>query len=281
MWGFDLKKTVREIEQAELSRLRIKPSDNLREPLGERISFPDRYFKGGGLDSPWAQIRSKEIISALQRHTTEVMWEFGAGSGRVSLPIREAGIAVICVEPLEDNIRQLEQVGLPTVRGEISSSLVAQGSIGHVGVFDVLEHIEDDVSALRDIHTMLARDGRLFITVPAHNWLFSSRDSALGHFRRYSMSSLKRSLASSGFEVVEARYLFSFLVPVALLTRKIPEMLRLRSSTPKASVDEYAQTKFLNKLGWLFRFSHKIESGLKIPFGLSIIAVAKPKSSNH
>lgn len=273
-----MSRDFEDLEAFELQRIQERVASSLSRANPKDISFPADFFKGPGLESPWAQIRSKEIVSTLERHNAKVLWEFGAGSGRASLPILEAGIAVICVEPLEENIRQLEQVGLPAVRGEISSSLVATGSIGNIGVFDVLEHIEDDLSALQSIHTMLAQDGRLFITVPAHNWLFSSRDSALGHFRRYSMQSLNRSLESSGFELVEAKFLFSFLVPIALLTRKIPEMLRLRSTRPKAEVDEYAQPKVINKLGWLFDFNHKLESVLRIPFGLSIIAVAKPVS---
>ena len=60
---------------------------------------------------------------------------------------------------------------------------------------------EDDVGALRSVHRILASDGRLFLTVPAHSALWSNEDVYVGHYRRYGKRSVSSVLHEAGFEV--------------------------------------------------------------------------------
>src|SRR5204863_103930 len=82
------------------------------------------------------------------------------------------------------------------------------GSIASAGMFDVLEHIEDDLGALRAVRTILRSGGHLFLTVPAYNLLHSEDDVAAGHFRRYTVSSLTRVLREAGFQIAYSGHLF-------------------------------------------------------------------------
>jgi len=66
---------------------------------------------------------------------------------------------------------------------------------------NVLEHVEDDVRALRAIHASLAPGGRLLLFVPAHPWLYGTVDRAIGHFRRYTRGDLLTKLTVVGFRV--------------------------------------------------------------------------------
>ncbi|MCS7312864.1 MAG: class I SAM-dependent methyltransferase, partial [Acidobacteria bacterium] len=66
---------------------------------------------------------------------------------------------------------------------------------------NVLEHIEDDMGALRAIHASLVPGGRLLLFVPAHPWLYGTVDRAIGHFRRYTKSDLLAKLKTAGFHV--------------------------------------------------------------------------------
>jgi SAM-dependent methyltransferase len=86
---------------------------------------------------------------------------------------------------------------------------------------NVLEHIEDDVTALREIKTLLTQDGILAIYVPALPILFSQLDHNVGHFRRYRKRELKSKLLASGYEVESIRYVDSLGVLAALLTKVI------------------------------------------------------------
>jgi 2-polyprenyl-3-methyl-5-hydroxy-6-metoxy-1,4-benzoquinol methylase len=94
---------------------------------------------------------------------------------------------------------------------------------------DVLEHIEDDAGELAKAAGHLRPGGFLAVLAPAHQWLFSPFDEAIGHFRRYTRRSL-RSVASSSLRLERLRYLDS----VGLLASAANRVL-LRQSMPTAA----------------------------------------------
>ncbi len=75
-----------------------------------------------------------------------------------------------------------------------------RGEAGALLMFEVLEHVEDDLGLLREIHTLLGADGRLILSVPAHQARFSRVDEMAGHFRRYDRFELTAKLRETGFE---------------------------------------------------------------------------------
>lgn len=66
---------------------------------------------------------------------------------------------------------------------------------------NVLEHVEDDLLALRNMRERVKPGGKLVILVPAYPWLFNSMDKAVGHFRRYRKDELESRLAAAGWEL--------------------------------------------------------------------------------
>ena len=76
-----------------------------------------------------------------------------------------------------------------------------QGQMDTVICLNVLEHIEDDLEALRNIRSMLEDGGRAVILVPSGQSLFNSLDQELGHFRRYSEEQLRERMMAAGFDV--------------------------------------------------------------------------------
>ena len=97
------------------------------------------------------------------------------------------------------------------------------GCAASVGLFDVLEHIEDEAVALNLIHSLLEPSGRLFLTVPAYQFLYSSEDREAGHFRRYTIPRLHRVLANSNFRIEFSSYIFTPLPPLVFLSRTITD----------------------------------------------------------
>ena len=75
-----------------------------------------------------------------------------------------------------------------------------------IDCFDVIEYIEDDYSFMKTVYHSLAENGKVFITVPAFTFLWTSADEAAGHFRRYTTKSAKKLLEESGFKVLERKY---------------------------------------------------------------------------
>ena len=101
-------------------------------------------------------------------------------------------------------------------------------SLPSAGIFDVLEHVEDDVGFLKNIHRKLVPGGRLFITVPAYNYLWSEADEYAGHYRRYSCTDIESLLRASGYDVLFSSYFFSLLLAPIFLLRSIPFKLGRR-----------------------------------------------------
>jgi SAM-dependent methyltransferase len=137
----------------------------------------------------------------------------------------------------------------------------AERGVDTILCFNVLEHVEDDRGALRRLHAALAPGGRLLLLVPAHQWLYGAIDQAIDHYRRYEPAGLAAKLEEAGFRV-EHRQFFNrlgvlgwYLNSVLLRRTKVPGLqLRLQN----------ALVPFL-----------RAEAAFPLPFGLSLIAVAR------
>lgn len=139
----------------------------------------------------------------------------------------------------------------PFVLGTLPDLELPSGTINSVGFFDVLEHIEDDQAFLEYLNSILTERGSIFLTVPAHKWLFSEHDLALGHFRRYSRRDLRKLLERCGFVIVREEHLYSALVIPAIFMRRIPYLLGKRRGntiTLRQSEDVLNISKVLDKL---------------------------------
>jgi SAM-dependent methyltransferase len=126
---------------------------------------------------------------------------------------------------------------------------------------NVLEHIEDDVAALLNMAQLLSGNGCLIVIVPAHQWLYGTMDSAIGHFRRYTKRGLARKLESAGLSIEQQFYLnalgaLGWLTNGRLLRQQIPPT---------------GQLSWFNRLVPVLRWA---EQRIRPPFGLSLVSVA-------
>ncbi|WP_306117700.1 MULTISPECIES: class I SAM-dependent methyltransferase [unclassified Roseitalea] len=143
-----------------------------------------------------------------------------------------------------------------------------------IGLFDVLEHIEDDRATLNRLGERLAPDGRLFVTVPALPWLWSAHDERHHHFRRYTRRSLRRTAQEAGLAVQDCFYFNSLLLPVAVAMRAVKAALR--SDSP----DDTLPANWLNgALYRVFASERHLVGRLPMPVGLSVCAILAPGPS--
>ena len=180
-----------------------------------KISYPE-----GGLSrfvdveqrSFWFRHRNRCITAAVSHYPPQgAIVDVGAGTGYVASGLRDAGFEVIAVEPHIDGALIAHRRGLENVFcGSFDDIGFAPSSIAALGLFDVLEHIEDDIGTLARFRDVLKPDGRLYITVPSYNFLFSSEDLTVSHFRRYTVGSCSRVLERAGFVTEYHSYLFMF-----------------------------------------------------------------------
>ncbi len=202
--------------------------------------------------------------------------DIGGGNGYVGAMIAGLGHRLVLIEPGESGATHARERGIAeVVQASIVDLEVRPASVGAIGMFDVLEHIEDDTAALRRLGEMLVEGGKIYLTVPSHRWLWSSADVQAGHFRRYTRRQLAAVLAGAGFEVQFSSYFFWPLPAPMFLVRCLPERLGLRKGesrsqrvTREHSTDQGRAAKVLAPE------VRRLRKGARVPFGASAIAVA-------
>jgi len=140
-----------------------------------------------------------------------------------------------------------------------------------ITLFDVLEHLPYEAQALKLIHQLLQKNGRLVISVPAFPFLWSEHDMRLGHVRRYTIQTLCTALENAGFVLHFISYFNFILFPIVVLIRygkKICNGVRYQS-------DFSLTSPLLNRvLAFLFMCEKFLLRWWRLPFGVSIICVA-------
>ena len=203
-----------------------------------RISYPaDQNAECFRLEdgSFWFTHRNRCIVTAVRRFPPDgFILDVGGGNGFVAQGLIEAGFETVLLEPGgmgAQNARDARR--LPTViNATLGDAAIRTGSVPSVGLFDVLEHIEDDRSFSRQLADIIKPGGFLYLTVPSFNWLWSTADVEAMHYRRYTRRSLMEALAG-GFDVLYSTYLFERLVPLFMLMRALP--YRVGLSRPRAT----------------------------------------------
>jgi SAM-dependent methyltransferase len=175
-------------------------------------------------DSFWFQHRSECIVRLVRAYPPGgAVFDVGGGNGAVAAALERAGIPVVLVEPGRRGALNARQRGCPNVVcATLEQAGFAPASLPAVGLFDVLEHIEEDRAFLEYVFSRLVRGGRLYLTVPAHAALWSAEDEYAGHFRRYTLATLRRTLKAAGFTTDFRSYLFWFLPLPIFLLRTVP-----------------------------------------------------------
>lgn len=195
-----------------------------------KISYPDeaneKCFEIEE-NSFWFRHRNNCIIEVVKRFPPKgIFYDVGGGNGFVAKELEENGIETVLVEPGEIDVTNARKRRL---RHIICATLEDAGFKSHtlstVGLFDVVEHIEEDKAFLRLVFELLVPGGGLYITVPAFDFLWSGEDDYAGHFRRYTIENLRKILDEIGFHVEYAIYIFSVLPFPIFLFRSLPHKL--------------------------------------------------------
>ena len=271
--------------QGFITNLEMGDNGFLRARDASEVSYPeDGHDICHAVENTsfWFRHRNNAIRAVMQRYAPVADRPFvdvGGGNGFVASMVSELGHQVVMIEPGEAGARFARERGIANiVQSSIVDLDVVPGSVGGIGLFDVLEHIEDDVTALRTLAGMLADGGRIYLTVPAHRALWSSIDVNAGHYRRYTRKRLAAVLEAAGLEVDLASYYFWPLPAPMFLLRCLPERLRLRqgeSREARVSREHEKDNPVLDRA--LRRELRRLGAGQQIRVGASCIAVARKR----
>lgn len=126
--------------------------------------------------------------------------------------------------------------GLVPGEGVCASALALpfrDGTFDVVGAFDVLEHCEPESLAMQELTRVLARGGRLLMSVPAYQWAWTDHDVHAGHYRRYTRRRLLLAVRAAGLSPRRATYAFSTVFPFFVAERVLRRVRQRRRRSPQ------------------------------------------------
>jgi SAM-dependent methyltransferase len=208
------------------------------------------------------------------------IFDIGGGNGFVAKGLLDAGLDVVLVEPGPNGAINAKKRGLPhVICATTHTAKFKPETLTAIGVFDVVEHIEDDVGFLNHLWELLIPGGMLYLTVPAYQSLWSQEDVDGGHFRRYNLSNLICMMGKSGFKASYSSYIFAYLPLVVFFLRTIPYKLNLvRSSSSSSIKEDHSSPKGIGSiiLNYLHKWElNKIRGIKRIPLGGSCMIAAR------
>ena len=230
-------------------------------------------------NSFWFAHRNECLQAVLRKFpTTGPFFDIGGGNGFVAAAIQsKCGLPVVLVEPGADGTQHAQARKIGTiVHATLNEAHFHDHSLPAVGLFDVLEHICEEQDFLREIKRCLAPHGRFYLTVPASFWLWSDADVQAGHFRRYTITSLRRALLRGGFRPLFISRFFSPLPLPLFLCRSLPSLFgRRRMPSQNYSRQHRAGEQSWLKAVWRWEIN-RLALGSGICSGTSCLAVAEP-----
>ena len=199
--------------------------------------------------------------------------EIGCGTGHNLPMLAEFGdIDAIEIDPAAREIAS-ERLGKPVGAAPLPELPgVPRKHYDLIAVLDVVEHIEDDVAALKAMADCLAPGGKILIAVPAHAWLWSAHDVVNHHHRRYSKATLQSAIETAGLKPEKLGYFNSLLFPLAAAARIAGRM------TGRDDSDDSPPPKLVNALfEKIFRLERHLVGRVRMTPGVSIVTLAVPR----
>jgi SAM-dependent methyltransferase len=210
------------------------------------------------------------VIESLDLPANPQLLEAGCGPGG-NLPMLARFGQVFAFEPHDGARETAIAKAAATVRsGTLPDGIPFDQLFDLVCAFDVVEHVEDDVSAIRALGHKLAPGGRLLLTVPAHPWLWSEHDVRNHHFRRYTRDTLEAAILGAGLRIDKLSAFNARLFPLVAATRFVQTSLRLG-----AKAEEVMPSPQVNgMLERIFAAEAPRVAGPGYSNGVSLLAVA-------
>ena len=223
----------------------------------------------------WFRAR-REILSFLLKQLepgdNARILEIGCGTGGNLRMLTTFG-DVSAVEK-DKNAREFarELTGINVLEGELPGALKEFDSkFDLICLFDVLEHIDEDIEAMVRVKELLSNEGSIIMTVPAYQWLYGTHDREHHHFRRYIKSDIAQLSSKAGLEVSKISYFNTLLFPIVVLARMVDKFRdhdrSIGSAVPMGIINEL--------LYQVFRLEKILLKYTVLPYGASIYSVLK------
>ena len=215
----------------------------------------------------------RSVLRTLPLASGARILEAGTGPGANLYHVYPPDVRLCGIEPNPDLAALANARG--SVPVHVASAEAIPESLGMfdaVTMFDVLEHTASDGEVLERIAHRLLPGGLLILTVPAYKLLWGPQDVVSGHFRRYTLRSLRARVREAGFVPLRATYFNTLLFPAVAAFRIVGRWLRAGRgpSDLRYSLGPLDQLLFL-----IFAAEKWLLGAINLPFGVSIFLVAR------
>lgn len=239
------------------------------------------HEEAAGDNHPIDLASRRDAITQLRQFlpaSNAVVMEIGCSSGFLIKDLVRSfpEMTVIGADVVKDPLYRLAKdlPGIPLIRFDLLQCPLPDQSVDVLIMLNVLEHIEDDIGALKKAFKLLKPDGFLVIEVPAGPHLYDAYDAELHHFRRYSAVELKQKLNGAGFRIARQSHLGFVLYPAFVAIKLLNKWLPARRK--KTVVRGQAAS---TSASLLVRMAMRVESNylanFRLPFGIRALAVAR------
>ncbi len=238
-----------------------------REAYAELYRYEDRHW--------WFVARRMIIQGILQNYfpfrTENKILEIGCGTGgNLALLSNYGNVQAMDLDDEAIELANSREICL-VKKGSLPNDIPFAEKFDLICMLDVLEHIDDDLGALKAVWNKLDPRGKLLLTVPAYKFLWTVHDDASHHKRRYLKNQLVRLVQTAGFKIIYSSYFDTFLFPIITVARLVNNIRGKACGT-----DISMPPKVLNSLlTSIFASERFLIPGIALPFGVSILLIAE------
>lgn len=238
--------------------------------MNRNITYSPSFFKdlkNAEKNHFWFVTRRKWIFEKIRKFSPPpaILLEVGCGTGNVSSYLAKKGYQVTGCEYYQEAI-STAWPGFHIIQGDAQNLPFADSSFDIVGIFDVIEHFQDDTALIREATRVVRKGGIIAVSVPAREELWSFVDEASYHKRRYEKENLERIFSDSLLTPLSIEYIFMSLYVPMKFTRR----------AGRKNDNMFAINKVVNgMMKGLFTLERIFSRGFPLPIGTSLIAVAQ------
>lgn len=221
----------------------------------------------------------RSIVAELKLPPNAAILDVGTSTGTNLRLLKDMGFTnFLGLDRSPEAIHWCKEKGLGTVRqGDVCAIPFPDESFDLILATDIIEHVDDDIKALKELQRVLKKSGHIVITVPTFPSLWGLQDDVSHHKRRYRRSELLEKLGKSGFERSKGFY-FNFLLFAPIwLSRQV-----IRIANVELESENQVNTPLLNWiLKAIFYLDVTLAPILNLPFGVSLLILARPQRTNE